>query len=68
MSLVDTKHDDCNHKLELVGPKMENINTTFSKRLSFSSWLESKLANHVVKCNSTKSKESSSSSETKMYF
>jgi hypothetical protein len=49
MSLVETKHDDCNHKLKLIDPKMENINTTFSKRLSFSSWLESKLENHVVK-------------------
>ncbi len=49
MSLVETKLDDCNQKLELVGPKMENTNTIFSKRLSFSSWLESKLENHVVK-------------------
>ncbi len=32
MSLVETKHDDCNNKLELVGPNMKNTNTTFSKQ------------------------------------
>jgi hypothetical protein len=54
MSLVETKHDDCNHKLELVGPKMKNTNTTFPKQLSFSSWLESKLENPVVKATAPK--------------